>query len=117
MRELYRQQPICVDDVAGAILGCLKSDATVGSSYNIAGKHALSYNEVIDTIATVMNKRVWKFHVPSKPVVSLLGLYERLRIPFPIKAEQVLRLNENKDFSYAEAQRDFGLSPISLRRE
>ena len=30
-----------------------------------------------------------------------------------VNAEQVLRLNENKDFSYAEAQRDFGFSPLS----
>jgi nucleoside-diphosphate-sugar epimerase len=107
----YLQQPIHVDDVAAAVLGCLKSDATIGKSYNIAGKHALTYNEVIDTIARRMNKRVWKFHIPSKPVVSLLTLFERLRIPFPIKAEQVLRLNENKDFSYSDAQRDFGFSP------
>jgi hypothetical protein len=29
-----------------------------------------------------------------------------------IKEEQVLRLNENKDFSYAEAQKDFEFSPL-----
>ena len=61
-----------------------------------------------------MNKRVLKIHVPSKPVVSLLRFFERIRFPFPIKAEQVLRLNENKDFSYAEAQKDFGFSPLSF---
>lgn len=110
----YLQQPIHVDDVAAAVLGCLKADVTIGVSYNIAGKHALTYNEVIDTIANAMNKRVWKLHIPSKPVVSLLGLFERIRIPFPIKAEQVLRLNENKDFSYAEAGRDFGFSPLAF---
>jgi len=110
----YLQQPIHVDDVAAAILDCLKSDITIGKSYNIAGKQALTYNDVIDTIARQMNKRVWKLHIPSKPVVSLLSLFERLRIPFPIKAEQVLRLNENKDFSYADAQRDFGFSPLSF---
>ncbi len=110
----YLQQPIQVDDVARAVLGCLKSDSTIGKCYNIAGKHPLTYNEVIDTIAQGVNKRVWKVHIPSKPVVSLLGLFERLRIPFPIKAEQVLRLNENKDFSYAEAQKDFGFSPLAF---
>jgi len=110
----YLQQPIYVDDVAGAVLGCLKSNITIGRSYNIAGKHPLTYNDVVDMIARAMNKRVWKIHVPSKPVVSLLGLFERLRIPFPIKAEQVLRLNENKDFSYAEAHRDFGFNPLSF---
>lgn len=110
----YLQQPIYVDDVAAAVLGCLKADITIGRSYNIAGKHPLTYNEVIDTLAKAMNKRVWKLHIPSKPVVSLLGLFERMKIPFPIKAEQVLRLNENKDFSYAEAERDFGFSPLSF---
>lgn len=110
----YLQQPIHVDDVAAAILGCLKADVTIGKSYNIAGKHPLTYNAVIDTIAKGMNKRVWKLHIPSKPIVSLLGLFERIHIPFPIKAEQVLRLNENKDFSYAEAQKDFGFSPLAF---
>ena len=110
----YLQQPIHVDDVAAAILACLKSDITIGKSYNIAGKHPLTYNDVIDTIAKAMNKRIWKLRVPSTPVVSLLGLLERICIPFPIKAEQVLRLNGNKDFSYAEAQRDFGFSPLAF---
>lgn len=108
------QQPIYVDDVAAAILGCLKADATIGRSYNIAGKHPLTYNEVIDTIARLIKKRIWKLHIPSKPVVSLLALFERMGIPFPIQAEQVLRLNENKDFGYAEAQRDFGFTPLSF---
>ncbi|GJQ53030.1 MAG: NAD-dependent nucleoside diphosphate-sugar epimerase/dehydratase [Anaerolineaceae bacterium] len=106
------QQPIYVDDVAQAVASCISNDKTIGKSYNIAGKHPLTYNEVIDTIARQMNKRVWKLHIPSKPIVALLSLFERLRIPFPIKAEQVLRLNENKDFSYADAQRDFGFSPL-----
>ena len=110
----YLQQPIHVDDVAQAVVSCLSNAKTIGKSYNIAGKYPLTYNEVVDTIARQLNRRVWKIHIPSKPVVSLLRLFERMRIPFPIKAEQVLRLDENKDFSYAEAQRDFGFSPLSF---
>jgi len=110
----YLQQPIYVDDVAQAMVSCLSNESSIGKSYNIAGKQALTYNDIIDTIAKQMNKYVWKIHVPSKPVVSLLRFFERMRIPFPIKAEQVLRLNENKDFSYAEAQKDFGFSPLSF---
>jgi nucleoside-diphosphate-sugar epimerase len=108
----YLQQPIYVGDVAQAILACLCNNQTIGKSYNIAGKYALTYNQVVDTIARQMKKRVWKIHIPSSPIVSLLSSLERLHIPFPIKAEQVLRLNENKDFSYAEAQKDFGFSPL-----
>jgi len=110
----YLQQPIYVGDVALAIVNCLCNDQTISKSYNIAGKVPLTYNQVIDTIAGQMNKRVWKIHIPSGPVVSLLKFFDRIRIPFPIKAEQVLRLNENKDFSYAEAERDFGFSPLAF---
>jgi nucleoside-diphosphate-sugar epimerase len=108
------QQPIYVGDVAQAIIRCLCNDRTIGKSYNIAGKFPLTYNQVIDTIAGQMNKRVWKVHIPSAPVVSMLKFFERLHIPFIIKAEQVLRLNENKNFSYEEAERDFGFGPLTF---
>ncbi|MBC7879575.1 MAG: NAD(P)H-binding protein [Anaerolineales bacterium] len=110
----YLQQPIYVDDVAQAVISCLDSENTIRKSYNIAGAHALTYNQLIDTIAAQMKKRVWKIHLPSKPVVNMLSFFERIHLRFPIKAEQVLRLNENKDFSYAEAQKDFGFSPLSF---
>lgn len=110
----HLQQPIFVGDVAQAIVSCLSNNQTIGKSYNIAGKFPLTYNQVIDTIANQMKKRVWKIHVPSMPVVWLLKSLERLRIPLPIKAEQVLRLNENKNFSYEEAERDFGFHPLSF---
>ncbi len=110
----YLQQPIFVDDVAQAIVSCLKNDRTIGKSYNIAGQSALSYNQVIDVIAAQMNRRIWKIHFSSEPVVSALKILERLHIPFPIKAEQVLRLNENKNFDYAEAQNDFDFAPRSF---
>ena len=110
----YLQQPIFVDDVAQAVVSCLGSAQTINKSYNIAGKNPLTYNEVIDTIARQMKKRNWKIHIPVKPVVSVLGFFERLHIPFPIKAEQVLRLNENKNFSYEEAQKDFGFTPLAF---
>lgn len=108
------QQPIYVGDVAQAILSCLCNDQTIGKSYNIAGKYPLTYNQVIDTIAKQINKRVWRIHVPSSPVVSLLKLFERLHIPIPIKAEQVLRLNENKSFSYEEAEKEFRFTSWSF---
>lgn len=108
----YLQQPIHVDDVAQAIVSCLSRDQTIDKSYNISGKHPLTYNEVIDTLARKLNRRVRMLHFPSGPVVSLLTFFERLHIPLPIKAEQVLRLNENKSFSNGEAQADFGFDPL-----
>jgi nucleoside-diphosphate-sugar epimerase len=108
------QQPIFVDDVAGAVLLALQNDITIGKSYNIAGKDPLTYNQVIDTVASALGKRVWKLHLPYMPIVNFLQFTERIRFRLPIKAEQVLRLNENKAFLYEEAQRDFGFSPRSF---
>ena len=110
----YLQQPIHVDDVARAVISCLSTDQAIGKSYNIAGSHPISYNEVIDTVARQLNKRVWKVHLPPKPAVLLLKSFEHLHIPFPIKAEQILRLNENKHFCCEEAQMDFGFDPVSF---
>jgi len=112
----YMQQPIYVGDVAQAIVSCLCNEQTIGKSYNIAGKTPLTYNQVINTVAGQMKKRAWKLHIPVAPVVTLLKIFERLRIPFPIKAEQVQRLNENKSFPYEEATRDFGFSPLSFEQ-
>lgn len=108
------QQPIFVDDVAQAVLLALQNDVTIRKSYNIAGKAPLTYNQVIDTVASALGKRVWKLHLPYMPIVHALQLTERLRLRMPIKAEQVLRLNETKAFSYEDAQRDFGFSPRSF---
>ena len=112
----YMQQPIYVGDVAQAIVSCLCNEQTIGKSYNIAGKTPLTYNQVINTVVGQMKKRAWKLHIPVAPVVTLLKFFERLRIPFPIKAEQVQRLNENKSFPYEEATRDFGFSPLSFEQ-
>ena len=105
------QQPIFVDDVAQAVLLALQNDITIGKSYNIAGKAPLTYNQVIDTVAAALGKRVWKLHLPYKPIVHALQFTERIGIRLPIKAEQVLRLNEDKAFSYEAAQSDLGFSP------
>jgi nucleoside-diphosphate-sugar epimerase len=110
----YLQQPIHVDDVAGAVIHCLSTERTIGKSYNIAGRHPISYNEVIDTVAMQLNKRVWKVHFSQKPAVFFLKLLERMHVPLPIKAEQILRLNENKDFGYEAAKMDFGFNPMSF---
>jgi uncharacterized protein YbjT (DUF2867 family) len=110
----YLQQPIFVDDVARAVVSCLSTARTLRKSYNIAGKYALPYNDVIDTIARLLKKPVWKIHLPARPIVSLLSFLERFQVPTPIKAEQVMRLNENKAFTYKAAQSDFDFKPLSF---
>jgi nucleoside-diphosphate-sugar epimerase len=108
------QQPVYVEDVARAAVRVLEEPGTVGKCYNLAGANALSFDQIIDTVAGLMKRRVLKVHIPSAPIVWLLAAAERLSVPLPIRAEQVLRLNEDKAFDYSEAARDFGFRPISF---
>ncbi len=108
------QQPVYVGDVAKAVVDCLSNDRTVEKVYNIPGGVALSYNQIIDTIAGLMGCNMMKIHFPVKPVVSALQALERGGWLLPIKAEQILRLNEDKAFDFSNASADFGYSPCSF---
>jgi len=108
------QQPVHVQDVAKAIVQSLESDETIGKTYNVSGAAAISYNELIDTVCSLVDRRVRKVHIPSAPIVSALRGLESLGLCLPIKAEQILRLNEDKAFDYEAARRDFGYQPRSI---
>lgn len=103
----YLQQPIHVDDLAKAIVQALKSKNTYYKAYNLSGKDEIAFNNVIDTTSKLLNKKVKRIHVPVKPVLIGLKGYEKVSKHPILKAEQVLRLNENKNFSHLDAVRDF----------
>lgn len=110
----YLQQPVYVKDLSWAVVSAYETDRSVKKAYNISGLKSLTYNEVVDVTGNALGKKVFKIHVPMKLSYSLLKLYEKISSKPKLKAEQVLRLNENKDFSHEEAAKDFGYKPISF---
>jgi len=110
----YLQQPIHVEDVSKAITDVLSTDTTIHKSYNIAGAEHITFNQMIDIIGVILQCKTYRVHLPNPPIITGLNLLEKLGIPFPIKAEQVMRLNENKNFECFEAYQDFGYRPFSF---
>ncbi|MCU1807121.1 NAD(P)H-binding protein [Cytobacillus firmus] len=110
----YMQQPVYVKDLAIAIVSAYEKKVSIKKAYNISGAKALSYNEVVDITGKALGKKVIKLHIPMKLSYNLLKMYEKVSKKPKLKAEQVLRLNENKDFSYEEAKKDLGYNPISF---
>jgi nucleoside-diphosphate-sugar epimerase len=108
------QQPVYVDDVAHAAILSLGNQTAVRQAYNIAGAAPLTFNEVIDTIAGLLGRRVFKLRIPVAPVVGTLRLAERAGLRLPVKSEQLLRLNEDKAFDIGAAVRDLGYAPLSF---
>jgi len=109
------QQPVYVDDVARAIVDAVSTDRTIRKSYNIPGLKALTFKEVVETISNQLGRKILKVNFPISPFVKLLRLCESYGLTLPIKAEQILRLNEDKAFDLDDAKRDFGYAPRSFR--
>ena len=112
---LSMQQPVHVTDVAWAVVQTLESPATINRQFNLSGAEPLTYNEVVRVTAQALGRRIRRLHIPVRPVLSLLDFTERLGVTLPIKGEQILRLNEDKTFSHAEAHEAFGYAPLPFK--
>ena len=104
-----RFQPVHVTDLARCILACLSSDESIGKSYNVPGGSAHSLAEIVRIIAGLLGRRVLIVPVP----LALASLAVRAMGP-RIDPEQIERLREDKTFSYDEAGRDLGYSPMTF---
>jgi nucleoside-diphosphate-sugar epimerase len=110
----YLQQPVYVSDLANAIVSAYEKRMSIKKAYNISGAQPITYNEVVDITGKALGKKVIKIHIPMALSYNLLKVYEKFSKNPRLKAEQVLRLNENKDFSYEEAKQDLGYNPLSF---
>lgn len=110
----YLQQPVFVKDLAIAIVNAYEKNISIKKAYNISGAEPLTYNEVVDITGKALGKKVIKIHIPMKLSYNLLRIYEKITKKPKLKAEQVLRLNENKDFSFDEAKNDLGYKPLKF---
>lgn len=108
------QQPVHVDDVAGAVVVALESPLAAGHDYDLAGPEPLSLREVIGEAATALGRSVRLVPVPLPLAVIALGLYERIATRPRITAEQLRRLGEDKAFDITDARRDLRFHPRSF---
>jgi uncharacterized protein YbjT (DUF2867 family) len=108
-------QPVYHEDCAKGVYEALVRPATVGRSYDLPGAEPLTYLELVKTAAGALGRKPRIVRLPLEPVRRTLVAAERLRIPLPIKSEQVLRLRENKAYPYDKAKRELGYAPRPFR--
>lgn len=111
----HRMQPIHVGDLADVICTAALGSAGSRRAFNVSGAHPLTFDELVDTVAGLLGRRCWKLHLPVGPIVKGLSLSERVGIRLAIKAEQILRLNEDKAFDHADAVKAFAFRPRTFR--
>jgi len=110
----FLQQPVHVEDVAWAIVKAVKCPQTHQKEYDISGKEALTYNQIIEIASEALGKKTIRLHIPVYLAIALIKAIKLLGVKLPITEEQILRLNENKNFDYSLASQDFQYSPRSF---
>ena len=104
-------QPVYYEDLARGLYAALTREGTEGEIYDLPGKQSLRYLDLVRVAASALGKKVRMVHVPTEPVRRGLLVAEKLKIPLPVKSEQVLRLGEDKAYSYEKARAELGYDP------
>jgi uncharacterized protein YbjT (DUF2867 family) len=108
-------QPVYYKDCARGVYEALVRPAAVGQSYDLPGAEPLTYLEMVETAAGALGRKPRIVQLPLEPVRRVLAAAEALRLPLPVTSEQVLRLREDKAYSYARAERELGYAPRTFR--
>jgi uncharacterized protein YbjT (DUF2867 family) len=104
-------QPVYHEDCARGAYEALVRPSAVGRSYDLPGAEPLPYKALVRTAAHALGRDPRIVHLPLEPVRRTLLLTEKLRLPLPVKSEQVLRLREDKAYPYDDARRDLDYAP------
>jgi nucleoside-diphosphate-sugar epimerase len=108
-------QPVYHEDCARGVYEALVRSAAVGQSYDLPGAEPLTYLKLVNTAAGTLGRKPRIVRLPLEPVRCFLTAAERLRLPLPIRSEQVLRLREDKSCPYEKARRELGYAPRPFR--
>lgn len=110
----YQLQPVPVWTVAAAFALALELPHTENKIYNVGGPEPLTFNEIIDTIARVLGRKIIKVHQPLWCMQVAASLCGRFRW-FPLTPGQLRMLLEGNTCDPAAFYQDFGLRPVSFQ--
>jgi uncharacterized protein YbjT (DUF2867 family) len=110
----YQMQPVPVWTMAQAFARALELPDTENRVYDVGGPEALTFNEIIDTLAAVLGRRVVKIHLPVWTMRLAAGMFGRFAW-FPLTSGQLRMLLEGNTCDPTDFYRDFGLTPVSFK--
>lgn len=105
-------QPVHAGDLGDAYYGVIANwDTTKNKDYNLSGKYAIEYIELVRTVEDYLEKKVLNVKIPLWFSLFSAVIYNKISKGAIISVEQVQRMMEDKAFSYEDAASDFGYSP------
>jgi nucleoside-diphosphate-sugar epimerase len=108
-------QPVYYEDLASGLYAALTKPGTERQTYDLPGARPLTYLDLVQTASCFLGKRARIVRIPAEPVRRGLLVTERLRLPLPVSSEQVLRLREDKAYTYEKAREELGYAPRAFK--
>ena len=108
-------QPVYYEDLARGLYAVLTKSGTDDQIYDLPGPKPLTYLNLVRTAARALGKSTRIVRIPAEPVWRALVLSERIGLPLPVSSEQVLRLREDKAYSYEKAREELGYAPRTFK--
>ncbi|TDL93390.1 NAD(P)-dependent oxidoreductase [Macrococcus brunensis] len=110
-------QPVRAQDLAQAYYDVIMHpEVCKNKEYDLSGQDEITYNEIIRLISYELNRNTVKINMPINLSYCLANYGQKYIPKFPIKGEQVLRMQEDKVFSHEQARKDFGYAPLSFEK-
>jgi nucleoside-diphosphate-sugar epimerase len=114
-KGLNLMQPVHARDLGNAYYDVLANrDVTFNKDYNLSGGRALPYIDIVRSVSRELGRKNIIVKLPLSFSIFAAKVYNRLWKNAIISVEQVLRMQEDKDFSYEDATRDFGYDPVTF---
>jgi nucleoside-diphosphate-sugar epimerase len=104
-------QPVYVDDVVDAVVSASQRDETSGRAYDVAGRDAMPYRAMVDTLCRLVGRRVLRVPVPicvALPVMRGCGVISHSA---RVAADQIQRMGEDRAYDVSQAMRDLDFAP------
>ena len=115
-----RMQPVPVEHVAKAFASSLTERRSVGETYDLCGSDVLTFNQLLDQIMDVMQKRRLRLHLPlglaRAQAACLEFIFPRLlgKAP-PLNCDQIIMLQEDNTGNGQPARELFRLELPGFR--
>ncbi|MEY6432814.1 NAD(P)H-binding protein [Thioalkalicoccus limnaeus] len=109
----FRLAPISVRDVAAAFSRALGDPASLGATYPLCGPRAVTWREILATIAEASGKRKMMLPAPAAVIKAVAGLLDRWPW-FPITRDQITMLMEGNVCDSTEAFKRLGIVPTAF---
>lgn len=109
------RQPVHVDDLAAAVLGCLRSPASAGHAYALPGGETLPYRDMVRRVVETLQPPARLLELPA-PMFELAVRAARASGRLQDFGDAALaRMRHDLVFDPAPARGDFGYAPRPFR--